>query len=214
MKIRYLGHSCFEIASKKGSVIVTDPYRDVGYSMPKGLKADILTVSHRHFDHNYTQGVEANLLFYGFVGERKVERNGECIKIRGISSYHDPEQGALRGKNVIYIIEVDGVTLCHMGDIGEECSPSLVEKIGKIDCLFIPVGGTYTVDATGAKKYVDALSPKVVFPMHYKPKDGSLDITDASSFLALYEGNYASALDGEIVLDKGDKGMIYMERVK
>ncbi len=210
MKIRYLGHSCYEITANSGVKIITDPYTGVGYELPSGLTSDILTVSHGHFDHAYTQAVAAKRIF-----DKSGEYSVEDIRIRGVDCFHDPEQGALRGKNVIFVMEVDGITLCHMGDIGEECSSALVEKIGKVDVLLVPVGGTYTVDAVGAKRYVDEIAPKVVIPMHYRPADGSLDITDAKPFLSLFaKENITCVYEGEALLDEATKGIIYMERVK
>ncbi len=210
MKLRYLGHSCFEITTAKGVKIVTDPYQGVGYELEKGLQADIVTLSHGHFDHNYAAGVRAPIVIENLDGYR----NGE-ITIEGVACYHDERQGALRGKNIAYKISADGFTVCHMGDIGEECSQSLVERLGKIDILLIPVGGTYTVDAGGAKKYADALQPKVLIPMHYKPLDGSLDITGIEPFLRLYErGEITPIPSGVLNLDGKTKGIFYMERVK
>ena len=210
MKIRYLGHSCFEFVSKEGIRVITDPYTKVGYELPNGLFADVLTLSHAHFDHNYAPAVKSKLTL---TNAQKYLFDG--IEIEGIDSYHDPKMGALRGGNIIFKINIDGITLCHMGDIGEECSANLVEKIGKVDVLLIPVGGTYTVDALGAKKYIEEIHPKAVIPMHYKPLDGALDIAGIQPFLDLYkEEPIQKALDGVFELDESTSGIIYMERVK
>ncbi len=210
MQIRYLGHSCFEFISKDGKRIITDPYTKVGYELPRGLYADVLTLSHAHFDHNYAQAVNSKAV----ITEAK-NYLVDGVKIEGIESYHDPKMGALRGKNIIYKITVDGVTLCHMGDIGEECSIELAEKIGKVDVLLIPVGGTYTVDAFGAKYYIEKIKPKTVIPMHYKPLDGALDIADIQPFLDLFKDEpIKKVLDGVTEIDADTSGIIYIERVK
>ncbi len=210
MKIRYLGHSCFEITAKNGLKIVTDPYQKVGYELPKGLQADIVTVSHGHFDHAFLDGVKAPIYL---TSTARYQRNG--VEIYGVSSYHDEKKGALRGENIVFIIKVDGVTLCHMGDIGEPCTPTLIEAIGEVDALFVPVGGTYTVDGCGAKAYADGIAPKTVIPMHYRPKDGSLDIAGINPFLALFEReDIVTAENGEIELNETTTGVIYMQRVK
>lgn len=214
MKIRYLGHSCFQIVGKEGACIVTDPYTKVGYELPSGLWSDVITVSHGHFDHNYTQAVRS-----GVVISQTGEYRFNHVKITGIDCWHDEKNGALRGANVIYKIKMDGITLCHLGDLGEPCSLELLQKIGEVDILLIPVGGTYTVDAVGAKAYADGISPKKIIPMHYKPTDGALDITSAEPFLAQYnEQEIKRVPSGEIMidtddLDKGEK-IIYMERMK
>ena len=214
MKIRYLGHSCFQLTSQNGTCVVTDPYTKVGYELPKHLWADLITVSHGHFDHNYTQALG---------NEPIIDKAGKYsfnhVRITGIDSWHDEKQGALRGGNVIYKIRMDGITFCHLGDVGEPCLAELVEKIGDVDILLVPVGGTYTVDALGAKAYADAIHPKKVIPMHYKPTDGKMDITSAEPFLALYNSEEIKRVpSGELEislsdLDGGEK-IIYMERVK
>ena len=210
MKVRYLGHSCFEFTSNDGVKVITDPYVNVGYSLPNGLEADILTLSHGHFDHNYAQAVACDNLI---TQAGTFIFNG--VKIEGIKTFHDPKQGALRGENIVYKITMDGITVCHLGDIGEECSLALVKKIGKTDVLCIPIGGTYTVDAMGAKRYADMLAPNVIIPMHYKPKDGALDIANETPFLNLYEKkNITRIRGGEVQIDGQACGIIFMERVK
>ena len=209
MQVRYLGHSCFEFINKNGQRIITDPYTGVGYELPLDLYADVLTLSHAHFDHNFVQAVKSKVV----LNQAKTY-NIDGIEVIGIESYHDPKLGTLRGKNIIYKIIVDGITLCHMGDIGEECSKQLVEQIGKVDVLLIPVGGTYTVDALGAKKYIDKIAPKTVIPMHYKPLDGALDIAGIQPFLELFKGQEIKKItSGLMEINANTSGIIYMERV-
>ena len=177
MHIRYLGHSCFQITSAKGTSIITDPYTGVGYELPMNLSADAVTTSHAHFDHNFTQAIQAERVI-NTLGRHSVAD----VEILGIASWHDEKQGALRGNNIIYKYNVDGITICHLGDLGEDISTELTERIGKADVLMVPVGGTYTIDALQAKSLVEKVAPKIVIPMHFKG-DGSLDICDLSVFL-------------------------------
>ncbi len=209
MKIRYLGHSCFEITARSGAKIITDPYQGVGYELPKNLTADIVTVSHGHFDHAYTAGVQAKRVLSTLA---PYEEKG--VKIYGIPSYHDEVQGAKRGENILFKMEIDGLTLCHMGDIGEEATPALIEKIGKVDALLIPVGGTYTIDGEGAMRYAEKLQPKILLPMHYRPTDGSLDIANMEPFLALCKKEVKEILNGELEITTDTQGIFYMHRVK
>lgn len=209
MQIEYFGHSCFRITSENGISVVTDPYTGVGYELPKNLSADIVTVSHGHFDHNYAEGVHGYQTLLNQTGKYLV--NG--IEFEGILTYHDEQEGKLRGKNIIFKMTIDGKTVCHLGDLGEACSTETVEKIGKADILLLPIGGTYTIDAKQAFEYVAKIKPKIVIPMHYKPLDGQLDITDAKSFLSLFEsvatterrGVYTPIFTEETVI-------VYMER--
>ena len=213
MKIRYLGHSCFQLINEAGTVLITDPYQGVGYEMPKKISADIVTVSHDHFDHNYVGGVGgAPEWFQG-------EGVGECkyIKLTGIKTWHDPLEGKLRGKNTVYKIETDDIVFCHLGDIGEVCTEEIVRKIDKVDVLFLPIGGTYTIDAEQAKDYVDMLAPKIVIPMHYRPSDGKLDIDGADKFLLQYSEEDILRVIGEVSFTKESiknpkQKIIFMER--
>lgn len=169
MKITYLGHSSFLIEGKEKSV-VTDPFRDIGYDV-KRVQADYCTVSHNHFDHNYTDGVDAKKVITestdGFLA---------------IDTYHDSNLGKLRGKNTVFKFTIDGVTFCHMGDLGEYFSNDLVEEIGSVDVLFIPVGGTYTIDSKEAVRFATAISALITIPMHYRSGKSTLDISDVKQF--------------------------------
>ena len=127
--------------------------------------------------------------------------------------------GRLRGNNVIFKFDIDGIIFCHLGDLGEPCSTELLEKIGKVDVLLIPIGGTYTIDAAQAYEYAQKIAPKVVIPMHYKPLDGALDISSADEFLSFYnEKQIRHIRKGEhaLSLDKltEETLILYMERVK
>ncbi len=172
MKITYLGHSCFQITSAQGTSVITDPYTGVGYELPSGLKADAVTISHAHFDHNYTQAVQSDVVI-STCGTHIVKD----IQIVGIPSWHDEKNGALRGENILFKFFVDGITVCHLGDLGEEISPALIERISEVDVLLLPVGGTYTINASQAKALAEQIAPKIVIPMHFKG-DGKLDICD------------------------------------
>lgn len=183
MYIQYLGHSCFFFRFDNGATLVTDPYTKVGYELPNGIQADIVTVSHGHFDHNCISAINGNPVVVDRAGKYSI--NG--VGINGILTSHDEKNGALRGANVVFTFAADGLTFCHLGDIGEPCTNALIEKIGKIDVLLIPVGGTYTIDALQAKEYVRKLAPKAAIPMHYRPKDGTIDITDEKPFLTLFK---------------------------
>ena len=198
MKIRYLGHSCFQLINDAGTVLITDPYQGVGYEMPKKTSADIVTVSHDHFDHNYLAGVGGSPEWV------QGEGIGECnnVQLEEIKTWHDPLEGKLRGKNTVYKITMDGITFCHMGDIGEACTENIVKKIGKVDVLLLPIGGTYTIDAEQAKDYIDMLAPEIAIPMHYRPGDGKLDIDGADKFLLQYSEEEIMRVVGEVSLSK------------
>ena len=163
MDINWLGHSCFRIKGRQAS-IVTDPYPpDLGYSLGKPT-ADIVTVSHQHPSHNYHQGVGGEPRLITGPGEYEIAG----VLIIGIATFHDAEGGQKRGKNTIYLMDVDGVAICHLGDLGHVLTAEQVEEIDDVDVLLLPVGGVSTIDASMAAEVIRQLEPKAVVPMHYK----------------------------------------------
>ena len=181
MEIKWHGHSCFEITSNDGCVIVTDPYDEsYGYPVPD-LTADIVTVSHEHRDHNNVAAVK---------GEPEVVKGaGEHIckgmRFYGIDAYHDTSRGAERGEITAFLFDVDELRLCHLGDLGDVLEASQLRSIKErdIDILFIPIGGVYTIDAKGANEVLGQLEPKIAIPMHYKTPPLRLNIQKADPFL-------------------------------
>ena len=179
MQIQWLGHSCFSLALSNGKRIITDPFAEtVGYPQP-GLTADFVTVSHQHFDHNAVQTVPGNPVVIKIEGQY----NFAEINITGIPTYHDARQGRLRGKNIIFIIEAEGLRICHLGDLGHLLEPEQIKEIARPDVLLIPVGGNFTIGAAEAVKTVDQLKPSYVIPMHYKTKYTELAISTPDEFI-------------------------------
>ncbi|MFC1988784.1 MBL fold metallo-hydrolase [Chloroflexota bacterium] len=164
MNIKWLGHATFLITSDNGIRIITDPYTPnerLTYSEIKE-SADIVTVSHGHGDHNNVAAIGGSPA----VVEETVEVKG--IKISGIPVYHDDVGGGQRGSNTIFCFEVDGIRLCHLGDLGHPLSDEQVTQLGRVDVLMIPVGGYFTIDAGVATGVCDKLAPRLIIPMHYK----------------------------------------------
>jgi L-ascorbate metabolism protein UlaG (beta-lactamase superfamily) len=178
MDINWLGYSCFRIRGRNAT-IVTDPYSpDFGYSLGKPT-AGIVTVSHPHPGHSYVEGV---------VGEpRTVQRPGEYevkgVLIVAVDSFHDDAKGVKLGRNTIYLMDVDEVSVCHLGDLGHALTPDQAEQLEDVDVLLVPVGGKSTIDAAAAAGIVRQLAPKIVVPMHYRTDayDGGLE--SAGAFL-------------------------------
>ena len=179
MKVKYLGHACFIITSDAGTKIITDPYETGGEFSYGEIQesADIVLVSHDHFDHSNVSVVRGNP---EVVRETKKIKG---IEFKGIATYHDDAGGRLRGKNAIFCFEVDGIKVCHLGDLGHQLSAQQVAELGKVDILLIPVGGFYTIDAKAAGQVCDKLTPKVIIPMHYKTDKCRLPITSVDEFL-------------------------------
>lgn len=195
MKLTWLGHSSFKLEESTGTTVVTDPYHsNVGFEMP-AVEADVVTVSHTHTDHNNIENVKGSPTVLNRVGAYEIGG----VHILAGHTFHDDKKGALRGDNLVFKYRMDGVDLCHMGDIGEECNAFLVETLMPVNVLMIPVGGNYTIDAQQAKEYVDRLMPDVVIPMHYKTKDCDFDIDKVSEFLSLFDDENIIYADGATV---------------
>ena len=178
MEINWLGHSCFRIKGNKATII-TDPYSpDIGYSLGKPT-ADIVTVSHRHPGHSYVQGVSGEPRQISGPGEYEIGG----VLILGMPAFHDEERGEKRGKNTVYLIEVDGISLCHLGDLGHVLAAEQVEELEDADVLFLPVGGRSTIDASVAAQVVRQLESKIVIPMHYKTEAINRPLDPVDKFL-------------------------------
>ena len=185
MKVTWLGHSCFKIINDNGLTIITDPYNNyIGYNLP-AQKADIVTVSHSHKDHSAIENIINNPIIINRLGNYDI--NG--VKIESTHSYHDNKKGLLRGENIIFKYILNGVTIVHLGDIGQDFDPSIIKNIKGVDILLIPVGGVYTIDYKMAKKYVDEIKPKVVIPMHYQTDKLTFSLDKVDKFLNLFYKN-------------------------
>lgn len=190
MDISYIGHSCFRLRGKTGTVIM-DPFVNSGKMVLPKLSADLVTASHQHEDHNAVDKVGATSkrdkpFIIDAPGEYEV---GE-ISVFGIPSYHDSEKGAERGRNIMFVVRLDNITVGHLGDLGHLLTASQVDALGKLDVLCIPVGGVYTIDAKQAIETIKMIEPSYVIPMHYKTPDhdeliygGMASIED---FMSLY----------------------------
>lgn len=182
MKIRWRGHASFFIETG-GVSIITDPFnKELGYPL-SSEKADIITISHEHWDHNASETVEGDPQIIRGSGEFKVKD----LLIKGIKSYHDKNEGKDRGSNTIYKICSEGISLLHLGDLGHILSPDQLKEIGYVDLLLLPVGGTFTIDAAEAEQIVESLKPKVVIPMHFNTPHLSFELAPVEDFTSRYE---------------------------
>lgn len=178
MKIKWLGHAAFLITTEKGTRILTDPYK-TGNDLRYGdinEAADIVTVSHEHFDHNNVAAVKGKPQ----VVKDSTEIKG--IKFKGTPTYHDDAAGKKRGKNTLFCIEADGLNLCHLGDLGHTLDSKQVAALGKVDILMVPVGGFFTIDAATATKVCDQIKPRVIIPMHFRNEKCQFPLAGVTEF--------------------------------
>ena len=194
MEVRWLGHSCFKLEESTGSSIVADPFNEksVGFKMPP-VKADVVTISHNYTKYNPLSEI---------IGEPQIIDTVGAFDVKGVQIYsfkcpQAQETKHNKGDNLVFKYRMDGIDVCHMGDINMEPHVSILEAIGPVNILFIPVGGKYTIDAATAKEYVSLIMPDIVIPMHYKDKDTDLDIDKVDEFLSLFDDEEIVYLDND-----------------
>lgn len=198
IKIKHIAHACFLIENSSEKLLI-DPYDHnvIGYD-PIDEAVNYLLISHNHYDHNFTENI-------------KVEDNIGSFKITKIDSYHDNENGNLRGNNTIHIIDTENTRICHLGDLGHKLTDEQIRLIGNVNVLLIPVGGKYTIDYKGAIEVVNQLNPSRVVPMHYQANgwgEGA-GLASADNFINNIQGyeivkiesnelNYSNTLDKSV----------------
>jgi L-ascorbate metabolism protein UlaG (beta-lactamase superfamily) len=181
MKIKWLGVASFLITTESGIRIIVDPYKSGGpiksaeYMGP----ADIVTVSHEHGDHNNTAVIQGNPVIVKSVNPVDVKG----IEIYGVAAYHDEVQGKKRGRNTVFCFGIDGLHLCHCGDLGHMLSDEQIKQIGSVDILLTPVGGLWAIDAATAWELAQKLHAKVIIPMHYHDERCDFPVAGVDEFL-------------------------------
>lgn len=182
MQITYIGHSCFKIQDKIGSdgvTIITDPFdKTVGLKMLHS-EADIVLISHQHVDHNCVEAVRGNPFIINSAGEYELKN----IFVEGVDTFHDNSGGEERGNNIAYRINIEGVNIVHLGDLGHLLDVKQLEKLEGADILLIPVGGNFTIDAKKAVEVISQIEPRIVIPMHYKVGGSTLKIDSVDKFI-------------------------------
>lgn len=178
MEITYLGYSCFRLRSRE-TTLITDPFPpELGYSLGRP-SAQIVTVSHAHPGHSYTKGVGDSPRIVSRPGEYEIAG----VFIQGVASFHDGEQGKKRGKNTVFVIQVEGMKLGHLGDIGHLPTGELSAALKGVEVLFLPVGGSTTIDARQAAQLARQLQPRIVIPMHYRTPVYGDELAEVAAFL-------------------------------
>jgi L-ascorbate metabolism protein UlaG (beta-lactamase superfamily) len=190
MQIIWHGHSFFQILIPRKETpikIAIDPYDEQIGLKPPSLEADILLITHSHYDHNNIKAIKAPTSGYRpFLISGPGEYEIKGIFIQGIFSFHDNVQGKERGENTIYTLESEGIKVCHLGDLGQkELTDEQLEKIGQVDILLIPIGGVYTISAKEATKVISQIEPKIVIPMHYQIPKLKVKLDGLDKFLKI-----------------------------
>jgi L-ascorbate metabolism protein UlaG (beta-lactamase superfamily) len=184
MKIKWYGHAAFLITADQGVKIITDPYESGAYGGQLAYgkikdQSDIALTSHDHADHNDTKSLPGSPQIVKNSGSKTVKG----ISFKGIPTYHDSSKGSERGTNTIFTFSVDGIRVCHLGDLGHILSEKELAEIGPVDILLIPVGGYFTIDSKEATRVAEQLKAKVLIPMHFKTEKCGFPIAPVEDFL-------------------------------
>ena len=190
-KLTWYGQSCFLLETAAGTRILMDPFqKTLGYPIPQGLRADLITLSHEHPDHdNVRMVINTPKVIHGVTPDKKgwarVEDKFRDVALRTVGVYHDDKRGTARGLDTVFIFEVGGLRIAHLGDLGHLLDDDELEAIGSVDVLLVPVGGITTLDAYHATRVVDQLHPRLmVIPMHYRTDvPGTKDLDPVEPFL-------------------------------
>ncbi|HIR07466.1 MAG TPA: MBL fold metallo-hydrolase, partial [Candidatus Pullichristensenella stercoripullorum] len=179
MKLKWYGHSCFALTYADGTAIVIDPFdASVGYPLCKA-RADAALCSHDHHDHNYVQSLQGE--------PRVIADSAPCtvggVRIHGLDCFHDEVEGAKRGRNIIFILEGDGLRVAHLGDLGHMPTPEMYAALRGVDILLVPIGGTYTITTPEAAALIREVKPHTAIAMHFKTVLCTLPITDEGEFV-------------------------------
>jgi len=211
MEIKYLGHASFLIKSHNAK-LVTDPFdpKMVGFKFPK-TEADVVTISHHHGDHDSVSQVDGSPLVIDMPGE--YERLG--FRIFGFRSFHDKEHGRQRGENIIFKIESEGISLLHCGDLGHLLDEALIDQLGEINILMVPVGGFYTIDYKEAVALSRKIEPEIIIPMHYRTEKHNPSVFEKIASVSdfLKEINQEVEPQDKLVVKKEDLSEMEMQVV-
>ena len=165
MLIQHIGHAEFLLEAESGFRLVTDPYdATCGYPL-KPLQADAALVSHHHHDHDAVDQITGNPRVIDQPGQYTLEKD---VRVTAVKGFHDDTRGAKRGETLLFAIEMEGLKLVHLGDLGEMLSPEQIETLKQPDVLMIPVGGFFTIDGDQAAAIAEKLGARMILPMHYK----------------------------------------------
>lgn len=197
LEITWYGQSMFRIADAERSVVCDPTSPDTGYIYDP-VDADIVLITHEHFDHNYREGVSGNPRFVAATGDHRVGG----LEVVGMPSFHDARGGRERGPNIIYSWEQSGMRIAHLGDLGEKPEKRIMDDLKNHDLLMIPVGGVFTIDGKEAAGLLSELSPRIAIPMHYKTEDCRIQLKAADDLLSHFSGPVKEPVERPLSLER------------
>lgn len=198
MLIRWHGHSCFEFGCDLGTLVI-DPHdgKSLGIKPPSPSSAAAVLMTHDHYDHSAARVVSGD--HKDFIGRNGKFKAGP-FEVEGLETYHDEEQGAKRGMNTMYFFRMDGISICHCGDLGAIPDEKVLKKIRNVDILFVPIGANYTMGLPEVKEFIEAVDPRVIVPMHYRVLGLCIAILPLDDFLKMVPAENVDYVGNEIDL--------------
>src|SRR3954452_19001227 len=166
-EFKWFGHNCFRIRAREATIITDPVARSTGYAMAKQT-ADVVTISHDHDGHSNLNAIKPEYKVINEPGEYEMHD----VFVTGIRTFHDDNKGKERGYNTVYLIEVEGIVICHLGDLGHALTEEQAEAMSNVDVLLVPAGGGDVINVSQAADVVGQLEPKVVIPMQFATAQG------------------------------------------
>lgn len=198
MHVKWHGHSCFEFSNDDLDIVI-DPHdgKSIGIRPPNAT-ADIVLITHKHYDHNAVRVINGDHTDH-------ISHNGtfECkgMSFRGFPTFHDNENGTVRGQNTMYMFQMDGISVCHCGDLGQMPSREILREIQGVDLLFLPVGGIYTMENDALKKFISEVNPRIIIPMHYRTGGLTIPIASVDGFLEMIPKDFTVYIGNSIEIN-------------
>ena len=178
MKLKYYGHACFTLRFADGTVLAIDPFDESVTYASCDESCDAALLSHDHFDHNHVQTLRGDFVTIREAGSYDVRG----VRVTAVPSFHDKQRGALRGHNLIFRIEGEGLTIVHLGDLGHMPDDKQLRAISGADVLLTPIGGTYTIDTPEAEELIRLAQPKHAVAMHFRTPDYDFNTSTCEDF--------------------------------
>lgn len=168
--LEYFGHNFFQITTKKGTRIITDPLAPGMYPTPP-VAPHVVTVGREHPNHNFVELAQGHPIIMRGLANHGAEWNRISTTVRDVFIYNIPIYqkgmgGALKG--AAFIFDLGSLCIAHLGDLSHPLTPDQLKQIGKVDVALIPIGGTFTMAPDTAQEVFHQIKPKIAVPMHYR----------------------------------------------
>lgn len=180
MQLTWCGHSCFILKTQTGKTILFDPVEYIKDSFDNIPNFDIMTLSNMYFNANYSKSNFKNSIIIDKPGSFTIND----IQIEGYCSYQDEQNGLKRGKNIIYVISVDNLRICHLGHLGHFLDKELLDKINNIDILITPIDCNFSLSGSTASQISSILLPKYIIPISFCTNTSSYSSSDFREFIS------------------------------